>query len=135
MELLNKIKEDFMSAYKAKDMERKNYLGFLKSEVTKETKTPDDAYIIGKFKAMVKNSVETSSLNELELAVLNSYIPKQMSEEDLSVLIGEWIGAKKLSGTQDMGKVMTYLKTNYAGEYDGRMASTLAKELLQLVQN
>lgn len=130
MELLNKIKEDFMIAYKAKDMDRKNYLGFLKSEVTKESKTPDDAYIVGKFKAMVKNGAETDSLNELELSVLNGYIPNQMSKDELTVVIAEFMAIDKLEGKQNMGKIMKYLKEFHAGEYDGRMASELARELL-----
>lgn len=132
MELLNRIKEDFMAAYKNKDMDRKNYLGFLKSEVTKESKTPDDAYILGKFKAMKKNGIETNSLSDLELEILGSYIPEQMSREDLALNIAEFMSIDKLQGMGNMGKVMTYLKENYAGQYDGRMASELAKELLLL---
>lgn len=131
MELLNRIKEDFMTAYKNKDMDLKNYLGFLKSEVTKESKTPDDAYILGKFKAMRKNGVESGSLNELEMEVLNGYIPEQMSRETLTDVISNFLTTENISGMKSMGRVMGYLKAEHAGMYDGRMASELAKELLK----
>lgn len=131
MELLNRIKEDFMTAYKNKDMDRKNYLGFLKSEVTKESKTPDDAYILGKFKAMRKNGIESGSLNELEMEVLNGYIPEQMSRETLTDVISNFLTTENISGMKSMGRVMGYLKAEHAGMYDGRMASELAKELLK----
>jgi uncharacterized protein YqeY len=128
MELLEKINKDFMSAYKNRDMETKNYLGFLKSEVTKETKTPDDAYIVGKFKAMIKNSLETNSLNSLELDILNKYVPRQMTSDELETVITTGI----IDGiNKNMGSIMKYLRENYAGEYDGKMASELTKEILK----
>jgi len=130
MLLLEKINSDFKEAYLKKEMDKKNYLGFLKSEVTKETKTPDDAYIIGKFKAMLKNGEQSNSLNVLELQTLNSYIPKQMDKEKLTNVISTFLSENGISGKQNMGKVMGYLKKEYSGEYDGRMASELSREML-----
>ena len=131
MELLKKINEDFMTAYKNKDMDLKNYLGFLKSEVTKESKTPDDAYILGKFKAMKKNGLDSNSLSDLEIEVLNGYIPEQMGKEKLTEVISNFLEVEQLSGMKNMGTVMSYLKTEHAGMYDGKMASELTRELLK----
>lgn len=130
MKLLEIINKDFKEAYLKREMVKKDYLGFLKSEVTKETKTPDDAYILGKFKAMVKNGIETNSLTEFELNILRGYIPSQMSKDKLSDIIGEFIKLNGLESKRNMGVVMTHLKDTYPGEYDGKMASELVRELL-----
>jgi uncharacterized protein YqeY len=130
MSLIEKISKDFMSAYKDKDMEKKNFLGVIKTEVTKETKTPEDNYVVGKLKSMVKNAQSTNSLTEYELNIINDYLPTQMTEDVLRETIGNFITKEDLSTMKDMGKIMGYLKSNFEGEYDGKLASTIIKELL-----
>ena len=131
MSLIEKISKDFMSAYKDKDMEKKNFLGVIKTEVTKETKTPEDNYVVGKLKSMVKNAQSTNSLTDYELGIINNYLPTQMTEDVLRVTIGDFITKEELSTMKDMGKIMGYLKSNFEGEYDGKLASTITKELLK----
>ena len=131
MSLIEKIGKDFMSAYKAKDMEKKNFLGVIKTEVTKETKTPEDSYVVGKLKSMIKNAEATNSLTEYELNIINDYLPTQMTEDVLRETIGDFITKEELSTMKDMGKIMGYLKSNFEGEYDGKLASTITKELLK----
>ena len=128
--LLDKINKDFKEAYLKKEMDIKNYLGFLKSEVTKESKTPEDAYILGKFKSMKKNGLETNSLNSVELEILNAYIPSQMDMFAIRDIITKFAVDKELTNMSGMGLIMTHLKDNYPGEYDGKMASTVAREVL-----
>lgn len=130
MKLIEKISKDFMSAYKDKDMKKKNFLGVIKTEVTKETKTPEDSYVVGKLKSMIKNAESTNSLSEYELGIINEYLPTQMTEDVLRETIGDFITKEELSTMKDMGKIMGYLKSNFEGEYDGKLASTITKELL-----
>lgn len=130
MTLIEKISKDFTDAYKSKDMEKKNFLGVIKTEVTKESKTPEDSYIVGKLKSMIKNAEATNSLSEYELSVINEYLPTQMSEDVLRDTIKLFIEDYSLSTMKDMGKVMSYMKNNFDGEYDGKLASTITKELL-----
>lgn len=130
MSLIEKIGEDFIFAYKAKDMEKKNFLGVIKTEVTKETKTPEDSYVVGKLKSMIKNAESTNSLTDYELNIINDYLPTQMSEESLRDAISLLIEDYSLSTVKEMGKVMAYLKNNFDGQYDGKLASTITKELL-----
>jgi len=131
MKLIERISNDFTEAYKAKDMDKKNFLGVIKTEVTKENKTPEDSYIISKLKSMIKNAEATNSLTDNELSILNEYLPTQMTEETLRDAIKLLIDDYELSSLKEMGKVMSYLKNNFDGQYDGRMASTITKELLQ----
>jgi uncharacterized protein YqeY len=130
MSLIETISSDFMKAYKAKEMEKKDFLGVLKTEVTKETKTPDDSSVIAKVKSMIKAAESTNSLTDSELNILNGYLPQQMSEDVLKVTIDSYINANGITSPKEMGKIMGYLKTNFNGKYDGKLASTIIKELL-----
>ena len=130
MKLIEQIKEDFMTAYKAKEMEKKDFLGVLKTEVTKETKTPEDTAVVSIIKSMIKNAAKTDSLTKEELTILEAYLPKQMSEDELTNVVKTFITDNGLSGMPNMGKVMGYLKSNFDGEYDGGLASKIVKENL-----
>lgn len=130
MSLIEQINQDFMIAYKAKEMEKKDFLGVLKTEVTKETKNPEDAYIVSKIKSMIKNAAATNSLTEAELIILNQYLPAQMGEETLRQIINEQVINNGYSDMKDMGKIMGFLKNNYDGQYDGGLVSKLIKEIL-----
>tara|TARA_R110000772_G_scaffold142411_1_gene252075 strand:- start:362 stop:748 length:387 start_codon:yes stop_codon:yes gene_type:complete len=128
MSLITKLNEDFIIAYKAKDMVKKDFLGFLKSELTRETKTPDDAYVVGKLKTMFKKLQESDSISELEIEVLNTYIPQQLNEDELRGIIQSMVFE---SSTQlNIGVIMKNLQANYAGQYDGKLASQLIRDVL-----
>ena len=128
--LIEQISKDFMAAYKAKEMEKKDFLGVLKTEVTRESKTPDDTYVVSKIKSMIKNAAATNSLSEDELSILNQYLPVQMSESDLRTEIEVIIKMNSYDSMKDMGKVMGDLKSNHDGQYDGGLASKITKEIL-----
>jgi uncharacterized protein YqeY len=130
MSLIERINQDFMVAYKAKEMEKKDFLGVLKTEVTKESKTPEDGYVVAKIKSMIKNAEATKSLSETELNILNSYLPKQMGVDEVKQVIIDFVVNNSISSPKEMGKVMSYLKSGYDGQYDGKMASTIIKEIL-----
>lgn len=130
MSLIEKINEDFMTAYKAKEMERKDFLGVLKTEVTKESKTPEDTYVVGKIKSMIKNAESTNSLSEMELNILNGYLPKQMGVDEIKEVIKNFVTQNNVNSPKEMGRVMSYLKSNFDGQYDGKVASNLIKEVL-----
>ena len=130
MSLIEKISSDFMAAYKAKEMERKNFLGVIKSEVTKESKTPEDTYIIGKLKSMIKNAETTNSLSEYELGIINEYLPTQLNEDKLETIIKEIIENNDISTPKEMGKVMSFLKSGFEGQYDGKLAAKITKKIL-----
>jgi len=132
MSLIEQINEDFIIAYKAKNMSKKDFLGVLKTEVTKESKIPDDAYIVSKIKSMIKNAAATNSLTDEELEILNKYLPKQMSDSELRDVIDSYIKTEGLTDIKQMGQIMNYLKTNYEGQYNGSSASVIIKEILTI---
>ncbi|HEX5169820.1 MAG TPA: GatB/YqeY domain-containing protein [Cyclobacteriaceae bacterium] len=65
-----------------------------------------------------------------QLDVINRYLPKQISEEELTSELQNLITAMGAKGPQDMGKVMGVATKNLAGRADGRVISELVKKLL-----
>ena len=86
----------------------------------------------------VKNTIVGPSLQvtvddiNAEIALLESFMPKQLTEGELyGIVDGYSIKYAVDNGVKpDMGKVMTFLKTNYAGQYDGKLASSVVRNAL-----
>jgi uncharacterized protein YqeY len=144
----NRIQADMVSAMKAKETVRLASLRAIKAAImlakTAEGATGevDDAAIVKIIQKLVKQRKESAQQyneagrpelaeNELaEAAVMEVYLPKQLSEaeveEQLKAIIAE-VGASKPS---DMGKVMGVATKRLAGLAEGRLISTLVKKLL-----
>lgn len=65
-----------------------------------------------------------------ELAIIQTYMPKQMSEDEAKAAVAAVIKAIGASGIKDMGKVMAELKTKYSGQMDMSKAGGFVKGLL-----
>ncbi len=69
--------------------------------------------------------------NELaQVAVIESYLPKQLDEAEIEAQVQEIIAATGASGMKDMGKVMGIASKQMAGKADGRAISTIVRRLL-----
>jgi len=66
-----------------------------------------------------------------EKAMIEAYLPEQLSEGEISQLIDEAIAATSASGPQDMGKVIGQVKAQTGASADGAVIARLAKEKLQ----
>ena len=143
--LLETINQDRNEARKMKYTATATLLTTLYSEAQMVGKNDGnrettDAEVVAVIKKFVKNIDETlSNLPEtdpryeaakMEREVLNFYLPKQMTEEDLRTAIGEIIQSRNLSEPRDMGIVMKELKAAFDSQFDGKMASQIARELL-----
>jgi uncharacterized protein YqeY len=65
-----------------------------------------------------------------EIAVLQRYLPKQLSEEELTPIIQEIIEKTGSTNMKDMGKVMGMASSQLAGKADGKSISAIVKKLL-----
>lgn len=65
-----------------------------------------------------------------EIAIIEEFLPKQMSEEETKAAIREIVAATGASSVKDMGKVMAALKSQYAGQLDMTKASAAVKQVL-----
>ena len=87
----------------------------------------------GKESAELYNSQNRPELAAEELAqvaVMEKYLPKQMSEEEVATVLKEIIAQTGAAGPQDMGKVMGVATKQLAGKAEGRMISAIVKQLL-----
>ena len=143
MDLFDVISNDIKEAMKAKDKVKLETLRnvkkfFLEAKTApgaNDTLTDDAALKImqklvkqGKDSAAIYQSQGRADLAEAELAqvaVLEAYLPKQMSNEELEI-----IAEVSAAGPQDMGKVMGVATKKLAGKAEGRAISAKVKELL-----
>ncbi|MGE7773545.1 GatB/YqeY domain-containing protein [Chitinophaga sp. NPDC101104] len=77
-----------------------------------------------------QNRLDLAVKEEEELAVIERYLPKQLSEAELRAEVSAIITAVGASGPADMGKVMGAATKQLAGKADGKAISALVKELL-----
>jgi uncharacterized protein len=101
-----------------------------------------DEDLLGVFQKMIKQRQEAAELYEKggraelaaqerdEIAVISSYLPKQLSEDDVKAAISATIKETGAAGMKDMGKVIGALKAKYAGQMDFAKASGLVKAAL-----
>jgi uncharacterized protein YqeY len=101
-----------------------------------------DAEVIATIKKFIKNNeqfaqacgdrreIDKLDILEREREVLESFIPKQLSDTELKTIIKEFIDANGITGPKGMGLVMKELKEKYDGLYDGKIASNIIKQML-----
>ncbi|MBR4389883.1 MAG: GatB/YqeY domain-containing protein [Prevotella sp.] len=148
MALFEQISEDIKSAMKARDKVRLETLRNIK-KVFLEAKTApgandtlDDADALKIIQKLAKQGRESAAtfaqqnrqdLADAEMAqvaVIEEYLPRQLSEEEIEAEVREIITATGATTMKDMGRVMGLASKKMAGKADGRMISTVVKRLL-----
>ena len=141
------INNDIKTAMLAKDKLRLETLRSIKAGIL-IAKTAENAseitsdFEIKMLQKMAKQRKESatiyvqqnrSELAEKELAeaeIIEQYLPKQMSEEEITTAVKEIITAVGATSAKDMGKVMGVVSKQFAGKADGRLVSEIVKKLL-----
>ena len=148
MTLEQQVQEDIKQAMKAKDTVAMNATRAVKGQIllfkTSEggSKEVTDGDILNMIRKLVKQRKEAAEQytaagrqeladNELaEAAVLERYLPKQLSVEEVKAKVQEIITQVGATSIKEMGKVMGVANKALAGLSDGRTISTVVKELL-----
>ncbi len=148
MALKQQIQEDIKTAMKAKDAVATAATRAIKGEIllfktseggSKEVTDGDILKMIQKLIKQRKESAEQFTAagrqeladNELaEAAVMEKYLPKQLSEAEVEEKIKAIIAEVGATSIKDMGKVMGAANKVLAGQSDGRTISTVVKRLL-----
>jgi len=145
MALEEKINADIKAAMLAKEAAKLEALRAVKSAILLLKTSPEGYNDDSELKAlqkMVKQRKETAEIyktqNRPELAdvelsqasVIESYLPKQMNEEDVKTEIAKIIAAVGATSPADMGKVMGVASKQLAGKADGKIISVIVKDLL-----
>ena len=150
MSLKKQIEDKLNEALKAKDKNTYPTLRLIVSAIkdaeiagrSKGQKEIKDSDITGILKKMIKQRNESCEVYEKagrkellenekkEIAVISSFLPKQLSEEETKKICAEMIGKLGAESIKDMGKVMGELKKQYPDNLDFAKAGPLLKELL-----
>ena len=102
----------------------------------------DDTQIVAVIDKMIKqrqesaeqyhkgNRPDLAEKETAEIAILTAYLPKQLDDSEITVLIKEAISSTNATSIRDMGKVMNVIKSEAQGRADIGKISTKVKELL-----
>jgi len=140
------ITESMKSAMKARDKNRLKTIRLALSEIKRvevDTRNEQsDAQIITILDKMVKQRRESikqfkiggrqelAAQEELEIEILNEFLPQALSEEEINSLIHSAIANSQAESVQDMGKVMAIIKPQVIGRADMAIISKKIKSLL-----
>lgn len=147
MSLKERIDEDYKTALKSRDERRVSALRFLRSvihnvEIDKQRALADDE-ILGVIQSEARKRQESIDAfqqggrqdlverESAELAILQSYLPKALTRDELVSLVQETIQQVGALSMRDMGKVMSVLMPKVRGRADGREVSELVRQMLE----
>ena len=151
MSLRNKIDEDYKQSIKNKDQQKIDTLRLIRSAIkdkdisfrTSENKDGiNDTEILSLLLNLIKQrkdsieQYEKAKRDDLikneqnEIEVIKEYLPQQKSQEETENIIVEIIKKNNLESIKDMGKLMSIIKNDYAGEVDMGLVGKIAKSKL-----
>lgn len=144
--LIEIIEKDLIKAIKTKNETSVSTLRILKSAIHNwqiaNKRDPNDDDILDIIQKEIKsrrdsvnlykqgNRAELAEKEEKEIAILQKYLPEQISGKEVRLQVKEVISQTNASGPQDMGKVMAVLIGEFKGRADGAMVSQIVKEEL-----
>jgi uncharacterized protein YqeY len=146
MTLKERITDDMKSAMRAGEKERlatiRLALAAIKQREIDERITLDDGQVLGLLEKMIKQRKEAITQFQAggradlvakergEIAVLEHYLPAQMSDAEIDALIAQAIAASGASSVKDMGKVMAAIKAQAQGRADMSVVGARVRERL-----
>jgi len=149
MPLQQKIEDDFKAAMKASNRLKVSALRMVKAaiknkQIEKRAELSEDD-ILSVLSSLSKQRMESieqfskggredlAEKERQELAILQSYLPKQLTPEELDTIIIEAIQESSAQGIKDMGKVMRLVMPRVRGAADGKIVNQRVRELLERV--
>ncbi len=138
MSLLDRINADLKKAMLAGDRIARDTLRMLKSELL-TLDTPDEMGVLTRAVKSRRDSVQSyreggredlAEKEEAEIAVIERYLPTQLTEDEAREAIAAIVGDLGVSSKRDLGKVMKEVVSRHRGQIDGKLASSIAGELL-----
>jgi uncharacterized protein len=147
MSLTDTVNEGIKNAMKAKDEPTLRALRAVKAAILlartekggTEIDSETEMKMLQKLVKQRKESLEIyikqdrqdlAKAEEQELKVIEAFLPKQMDEAEVRSIIARIISENNLSGAQSIGKLMPLAMKELSGKADGKLISTIAKELL-----
>jgi uncharacterized protein YqeY len=138
MTFLEQIDADLKKAMLERDEVTRDTLRMIKSELLTLEK-PDELAVLSRAVKSRRDSIKSyleggrqdlADKEQAEIEVIERYLPKQLNQDEAREAIAAIIEELGLSGKKELGKVMKEVKTRYPGQIDGRLASSIAGQLL-----
>ncbi len=128
--LEERINDDFITAMKSRDVNKKTLLGVIKGEIQNEkgrgVEITDDV-VVNILRKMEKSLLITNTEESLaELEFIKNYLPALMSEEQISEIIRNY----KANSLTNIGQIMGEFNKNFKGLADNKLVSKIANQIL-----
>lgn len=146
-QLKQTLSDTIKTSMKARELERvkvlRNVQAVIKQiEIDRQTEL-DDAQVLEVLQKQLKQRQESLTIftensrddlaakEQFEIDIINEFMPKQMSDDEVSALVNAEIAEQGATSMRDMGSVMGVLKNKTAGRADPALISKLVKDALQ----
>ena len=146
-QLKQTLSDTIKTSMKARELERvkvlRNVQAVIKQiEIDRQTEL-DDAQVLEVLQKQLKQRQESLTIftensrddlaakEQFEIDIINEFMPKQMTDDEISALVNAEIAEQGTTSMRDMGSVMGVLKNKTAGRADPALISKLVKDALQ----
>lgn len=147
MSLEQKINAEHIQSMKEKNAVKSSTLSFLRAQlknvlIDQRLKELTDTDVIAVIKKQIKqrqdsieqyekgNRPDLAVKEKEEMAILKSYLPQELSEDQVRQMVSEAAKEVNAAGMKDMGNVMKAVMVKTGGRADGKLVSSLVKEAL-----
>jgi uncharacterized protein len=139
--LLNQIQDDVKDAMKSGERERVHALRLIVNELQKAAKEngADEVDVLQRERKRRLEAAEAyrdggradrAEAEEREAELIGSYMPEQISDEELSAIVGDALAESGATSPKEMGQVMALVMPRVKGRADGKRVSGVVKEKL-----
>jgi uncharacterized protein len=139
--LLEQVRSDVTAALKAGEKERVHALRLIANELQRAAKEngAEDVEVLQRERKRRLEAAEAyrdggreelAEAEEREAEIIASYMPEQLSDEELGEIVGDAVAESGASSPKEMGKVMALVMPKVKGRADGKRVSAAVKEKL-----
>jgi uncharacterized protein YqeY len=141
MSLLSQIQDDVKGAMKAGERERVHALRLIVNELQKAAKENggDEVEVLQRERKRRLEAAEAyrdggaadrAEAEEREAEIIGSYMPEQVSDDELNAIVGDAVAESGATSPKEMGQVMALVMPQVKGRADGKRVSAVVKEKL-----
>jgi uncharacterized protein len=141
MSVLEQVQSDVNAAMKSGERERVQTLRLIASELQKAEKEGlgDEVEVLQRERKRRLEAADAytdggredlASAERNEAEIIESYMPEQISDDELQAIVGDAVAESGASSPQEMGKVMSLVMPQVKGRADGKRVSAIVKEKL-----
>lgn len=106
-----------------KELSQEDMLGIVQKELKKRKESLDELTKVGR--------TEEATAAQNEITIIEAFLPRQLSREEIAVLVNEAIAQTGVTSAKEMGKLMGALMPKVKGLADGKLVNDMVRELLK----